>query len=109
MLAALRHGRVVEKLDEQIAEIIRQIQETGKAGEVTLKLKFSPHGRKNKEIHIKPAISAKLPPMIEIEETTIFFGTGDGGLSRDDTEQGDFFVGPRPVGGDAPVGDTATG
>ena len=112
LMAALRHGRVVEKIDDEIAEIVRQVQETGKAGEVTVKLKFTAHGRKNKEIHVKPSISAKLPPMIEIEEPTIFFGDGTGGLSRDDTEQPDFFGGPRPVDGEARIvvdGDSATG
>jgi hypothetical protein len=97
-LAQLRFGRVEAKLSDELAELVRQAQETGKAGELTLKIKVSAHGKQNREIHLTPKISSKLPPLSEIEEPTIFFAAGSGDLTRDDPEQPDIFKERRPTG-----------
>lgn len=38
----LRDGRVHAELSQQFSELINKVQETGKAGELTLKLKIKP-------------------------------------------------------------------
>ena len=86
-LRELRSGRTLEDLGAELAAIVQAVKDTGKGGELVLKLKVKPP--KNGAISylmIEDAISSKVPKLDRGD--TVFFPTGDGGLSRQDPTQG---------------------
>ena len=98
ILGQIRKGAAVTEASEQLAEVVRACLVTGKAGEVTLKLKITPEkgvaGRNSissAQFEVEAAVSSKAPKL-PIPKG-IFFGNVEGDLLRDDPDQ-------RPIFGD---------
>jgi hypothetical protein len=85
-LAYLSRGSLDAELTEALAEVVKRVRETGKAGTLTLKLRVSMlNARDENAVKVTPAVSKKLPELAPFE--TILFSTFDGDLLRDDPRQ----------------------
>lgn len=83
ILCEMRDGRVDMALTEELAQVLAGVQETGKVGELSLKLKITPDGD---AISIETHISTKIPK--QSLGASIFYEMG-GALFRSDPRQGD--------------------
>ncbi|WP_426043676.1 hypothetical protein [Caulobacter sp. DWR3-1-2] len=104
ILRQIRKGRVVEELTEQLAEVTAAVRATGKAGEITLKLKVKPMKGDSYQVALAAGVTSK-SPRDDLPEG-IFFLTEDGGLVRSDPNQKEMFV-PVDALGDAREGNVA--
>ena len=82
LLTELDNGRALQRISEEIAEVVDAVQEHKKAGEVTIKLKFVPEG---KMAVVSVQTTAKKP--MEPYRSTIFFHGEAGSLHREDPKQ----------------------
>ena len=65
---------------------MKAVRETGKAGEITLKIKVRKLDNRNEDaVRLTPHVSTKIPQLPPYD--TIMFSTGDGDLLRDDPNQ----------------------
>jgi hypothetical protein len=87
-LRDIRKGRVVDDATVKLAQVVRAVQEHGKAGSLTLTLSVSPQAGDKGIVTITPSLSAKLPEASI--PNAIFYVDAEGGLSREDPNQGDF-------------------
>lgn len=99
ILAQIRKGAAVAEGTDQMAELVKACLVTGKAGEITIKLKVTPekgvasrNSISSAQFEVAATITSK-PPKLPIP-TGIFFGNVEGDLLRDDPDQ-------RPIFGDA--------
>lgn len=87
ILQDLRDGRVHAELSQQFGELVNKVQETGKAGELTLKIKVKPATRGNVDkIMIADAVTVSMPKPERGED--VFWLTDDNDLSRNHPRQG---------------------
>ncbi|MBP8177212.1 MAG: hypothetical protein KAX77_05540 [Xanthomonadales bacterium] len=93
-LSAIAGGLFVRQVEDELKALVEAIQESGKSGTLTLKLKLRPHGRGNREIHVDADVRSIAPPTPT--DSTIFFAQR-GQLLRDDPDQRDMFKGPKAV------------
>ena len=85
-LRELRHGAMLDEASEQMAEVVKRVSETGKAGSLLIKLTVKPAGRGMvRTVVIEDDVAAKLPEADK--EVTVFFPLSDGNLSRQDPSQ----------------------
>ena len=85
-LRELRKGQTLEDLTEALAEIVSAVQETGKAGEITLRLRVRPpRPGARSYLTIEDQVSSKIPRADRGD--TVFFPLADGSLSRQDPSQ----------------------
>lgn len=85
-LREIRRGAMLDEASEQLAEIVKRVAETGRAGAISLRLTVKPAGRGAvRTVVIEDDVSAKLPE--PDKEVTVFFPTADGNLSRQDPTQ----------------------
>lgn len=90
ILRDIRRGDVVHKLSEALAEVVRAVLDTDKAGSITLTLNIKPRGKGDNILIIEPKVSTKLP---QAELPDAFFYTNlDGDLLRDDPTQTRLFA-----------------
>ena len=83
----LRDGRVHAELTQQFGDLIQKVQETGKAGELVVKIKGKPATKGNVDkVMIADAVSVNLPKPERGED--VFFLTEDNELSRNHPRQG---------------------
>lgn len=102
-LRELRHGAMLDEASEEMAEVVKRVAETGKAGALLIKLTVKPAGRGMvRTVVIEDDVTSKLPE--PDKEVTVFFPTSDGNLSRSDPSQ--MNLGLRSVD---PVFDPETG
>ena len=101
ILQDLRDGRVHAELSKLFGELISQVKETGKAGEICLKLKIKPatRGADVDKITVSDVISVTQPKPERGED--IFWLTEDGDLSRNHPRQGNLEL--RDASPTAPV------
>lgn len=93
-LRELRNGVFLDEASEALAEVVRAVTRTGRAGALKLTLTIKPAARGTVSTVIVDAdVQQKLPPADR--EITMFFPTADGNLSRNDPKQPDMF--PRIV------------
>lgn len=93
-LRELRAGATLDELTSALAELVSAVKATDKPGELTLKLKLRPPRKGNATyITIEDSVLVKAPVMERGD--TVFFPTVDGGLSRQDPNQGSLDL--RPV------------
>ena len=76
-------GVTLLDLDYQLADLVRQVQETGRAGTLTYKVKISPNAKRG--VRIDDAVDIKAPKADV--GTTFFFVGRDGALLRNDPNQ----------------------
>ena len=80
----LKRGIVSSELTELLNEVVRAVDNTGKAGTLTLKLKI--YRPKNTQIiQIADTVTANVPKFDRKE--SFWFTDGHGGLTRDDPNQ----------------------
>jgi hypothetical protein len=89
VLRDIRKGRVVDAASEELAELVKAVQETGKPGALNLKLTITPQGKGDNAVIVGADISVKLPraPLPD----ALFFADIDGDLLRDDPTQSRMF------------------
>ena len=83
VLDMIRGGELSTELDEQIAETVKAVQATGKAGELTLKIKIKKS--KSDQIEISDAVTCKMPQ--PERKVTYVFALENGAVSRSDPRQ----------------------
>lgn len=82
-LAQLRFGTLTEDLTAKLHELTQKCTETGRSGEITLKLQLKPG--KGGQIEVFDDIKLKLPK--EERGSSIMFATPEGNLQREDPRQ----------------------
>lgn len=95
-LRTLRKGKTVIELDDAVTELIEKVKSTGRAGELTLKIKVKPVGKGGDvdQVNVEDDVVMKLPRFER--GVTMFFVTDDNSLVRTDPRQGEI-PGLRPV------------
>ena len=83
ILGELAYGHTLDILTEDLAEVVNGVRETGKAGELTLKLTVKPNGAHG--VAITERITSKVPR--DDRGESLFFVDRDGGLHRNDPRQ----------------------
>lgn len=100
VLRDIRKGRAVDQATRLLAEVVRAVDETGKGGEVTLKLKIKPEKGGGSAKTITCEVKAKKPEA-DIPDA-IFYSDPDGDLHRTDPAQQEMDLRdaskPRPSG-----------
>ncbi|MDY7537654.1 hypothetical protein QN372_00695 [Undibacterium sp. RTI2.1] len=88
VLQDLRDGRVHAEFTKLFGELVAQVKETGKGGEISLKLKIKPatRGADVDKITIADVITITQPKPERGED--IYWLTDDGDLSRNHPRQG---------------------
>lgn len=81
-LQEFREGESIAELSEALQALVCAVQDTGKKGELTYKIKITPHGD---AVVLVDEIKVKAPEMDR--ESAIFFAGGDGVLQRDNPAQ----------------------
>lgn len=86
-LQDLRDGRAHAELTTSLAELLVAVKETGKVGEITLKIKVKPAGRGTDidKVNITDAIVTKVPKPDRGED--FYWLTDDNNLSRNHPRQ----------------------
>jgi hypothetical protein len=110
VLRELRAGKTNDDLAENLAQILAAVRQTGKSGELTLKLKVKPpRAGGGTYCMIEDSIATKIPKLDHGD--TVFFHTADGGLSRQDPSQQElkFVAVPNGAGPVKEVVAAATG
>lgn len=79
----IRYGQLSDELTEKMTELTRVCKETGRAGELTLKIKIKPGAAGQMEL--SDDVKVKMPEYPR--STTLMFATDDGGLQREDPRQ----------------------
>jgi len=90
VLRDIRKGRAVEQATRLLAEVVRAVDETGKAGSVTLTLTVKPEKGGGSQKTIMCAVKHKKPE-VDIPEA-VFFSDADGDLHRSDPQQSEMFT-----------------
>lgn len=85
ILREYRKGTVVSLATSLLAEVVRAVDETGKAGEVTIKIKINPSKDGSAEKTLVATVAHKKP--IPEMQPAIFFSDKDGDLHRVDPAQ----------------------
>lgn len=85
-LREIRAGNCLDELSVHLNDLVAAVRNTGKAGDVTLKLKISPAGSgKVEAIQVDDTITLRMPELPK--PSTLFFTTEDNNLSRIDPRQ----------------------
>lgn len=83
-------GRIHGEASTRLAEVVRAVRETGKAGRIQVTLDIKPDkGSGGERVVIAATVTAKTPAFDP--RTSIFFTDDDGGLHRTDPQQHDLF------------------
>lgn len=96
ILRQIRKDVVVSELDSALREVNEAVIDTGKPGEITLKIKIKPMKGDSAQVTLTPNVSFK-KPRADLPDG-IFFLTGDGDLVRNDPDQKEMFA-PAMDGG----------
>ena len=83
-VAQLRNGQTQIEASEMLNELVLACRETNKVGELTLKIKVRPDGASG-QYFLEDQVSINAPK--SERGKTLFFGTPDGNLQRDDPNQ----------------------
>ena len=81
------HGTTHDELSVALHDLVARVQDTGKKGSLTLTIGVErlKGGRSDNAVIVSDSISLKLPE--HDRDTSLFFTTADGNLSRDDPRQ----------------------
>ena len=83
-LERLRGGQMLDEASEKLAEIVKAVDITGKAGEITIKLQVKKLSRSG-ALEVIDKISSKIPEEQPI--TTMMYPTPEGNLLTQDPRQ----------------------
>lgn len=85
-IGEIRKGAAATELAEALADLVRSVRETGRPGELTLKVKLKPASKGDvSTLLVEDAVTVKRPS--PERGATIFYSTQDNGLSRNDPRQ----------------------
>lgn len=85
-LAFLSKGSLDAELTQALADVVKAVRETGKAGSVTLTLKVGMLNQRDENaVKVSPAVKITTPKLPPYE--SVMFSTADGDLLRDDPKQ----------------------
>src|SRR3972149_302768 len=94
-LREIRQGNCLDELSVHLNDLVAAVRNTGKAGDVTLKLKISPAGSgKVEAIQVDDTITLRMPELPK--PSTLFFTTEDNNLQRQDPRQREMGLEPVP-------------
>jgi hypothetical protein len=94
VVQGLRRGATRAELDEELTNLVNRCRETGKVGELTLKIKVRPED--DQVVQLEDHVATKLPEFPRSK--SMYFVTGDGVLTRQDPRQEEIPL--KRVGGD---------
>ena len=83
-LRKIRRGVLINELTEQMQDVVKAVEDTGKSGEITIKLTIKKFSRMN-AIDITDKVTVKLPQ--DQPESTMMFATPEGNLVTEDPRQ----------------------
>jgi len=83
ILTQLRKGKCVIEAQEKLQDLVKHCRDTGKRGELTLKLKVTPGS--GGEMMITGTAESKIPKADVV--ATLFYDDEDGALLREDPRQ----------------------
>lgn len=89
ILREYRNGRAADLASVRMAELVQAVDETGKAGTLTITFKVKPEKGGGSQKTIACDVKAKMPET-ELPEA-VFFSDGEGALHRSDPAQGQMF------------------
>lgn len=89
VLRDIRKGRAVEALSDQLAEVVRAVMATEKAGALTITLSIKPQGKGDNAVIVSLKTSSKVP-QADLPDA-LFFADIEGDLLREDPTQGRLF------------------
>lgn len=88
-LREIRSGNCLDELSVQLNDLVAAVRNTGKSGEIILKVKVTPAGSGRVEaIQVDDSIIVKMPELPK--PSTLFFTTDDNNLQRQDPRQKSF-------------------
>jgi hypothetical protein len=79
----MRFGETIDELSEEFNKLVQAVENTGRAGELTLQIKLKPSTAG--AIELTDLVKVKLPP--QQKGTSLFFATPEGNLVRNDPRQ----------------------
>lgn len=85
VLRDLRSGKTIKEASEALGDLVQACRETGKLGEITIKLKIKPDRGDTGQYFIEDQITTKVPE--HPRGQTIMFGSPDNNLTRTDPRQ----------------------
>jgi ribosomal protein S28E/S33 len=101
VLRELCAGSTYDELTARLGEVVEAVTDTGKVGEISIKLKIKPNG--DAGVIVTDEIKTKVPERARGD--TVFFVTSGGSLVRQDPRQQDLPL--RSVPGTVPEQDVA--
>lgn len=96
IMSQIRGGYALNEAGKKIAELVKAVKETGKAGEISFTIKVAPDKTDDRVVTMKPSIKAKIPERGFSEG--IFFLGPDGRLTKEDPAQLDMLEQRRADG-----------
>lgn len=85
ILRTQHRGRLLEALERDVADSVAAVRESGKKGEVVLKIKIEPASKDGQQVYLNTTLNPKHPRMPKAPN--LYFVTDDGGLSVRDPRQ----------------------
>lgn len=86
-LREIRRGAILDDCADELARLVRAVDETGKAGKLTIELSVKPASKGQGIYNISDKVRTKLPELPVGE--TIMFGTPEGNLQARNPSQPD--------------------
>lgn len=88
-LREIRKGVVVDEASEQLAAVVRAVQETQQGGTVTLEISVKPRPGDADAVVVACSVKSK-PPRAKLPDAIFFIGE-EGDLLREDPNQAEMF------------------
>lgn len=85
VIRQVRKGELAFELDQEIEALVQAVKETGKGGDITLKLTVKPLKAGSKTLDVGGTVKSKLP--VKPHDASIFYATADNKLVRNDPDQ----------------------
>lgn len=98
-LREIRAGGLLNEASEALAELVQKVSETGKGGEIAIRLKLRLANRGSATMIVDADVKKNIPE--PDREVAFFFPTKDGGLSKQDPNQIPLGLRPVSAAGDA--------
>lgn len=97
ILREYRNGRAADVASQKMAELVQAVDETGKAGSLTITFKVKPEKGGGSQKTVACDVKTKMPEA-DLPEA-VFFSDGEGALHRSDPQQREMFAeaGARPA------------
>lgn len=90
ILREYRNGRAADLATRKMAELVQAVDDTGKAGTLTITFKVKPEKGGGSQKTIACDIKSK-PPEVDLPEA-VFFSDSEGSLHRSDPQQREMFT-----------------